>query len=273
MDLGARGLVQGVGLAAAPSAFLFLRFLAALIFAAILFPKAFRHLSGRTVGGGVLLSLPFYAGFILQVTGLRETSSTVSAFLTSLMVVFTPLLGRLFFRERLSWSLLVGAGISLGGILLLTNPSGGLHWGEMITLASALAFALQIQMTNVITRKHHPEAITLVMFACATLFSGATLLVLRVPAADLARSVGAPHVVWTVLYTALFCSVIAIAVLNRCQREISATRAAVLYLLEPLFAGLFASLFVGEELTARTILGGGIIIMGNLICELVGRRR
>jgi drug/metabolite transporter (DMT)-like permease len=112
----------------------------------------------------------------------------------------------------------------------------------------------------------------LVMFACATLFSGATLLVLRVPAANLARAVGAPHVGWTALYTALFCSVIAIAVLNRCQREISATRAAVLYLLEPLFAALFARLFMGEELTARKLLGGGIILVGNLVCELIGRR-
>jgi drug/metabolite transporter (DMT)-like permease len=68
------------------------------------------------------------------------------------------------------------------------------------------------------------------------------------------------------------CSLVAITILNRFQRDIAPTRAAVLYTMEPVFAAVFAASFVGEEMTPRKLLGGAIIIGGNLVCELVRRR-
>src|SRR5688500_16861147 len=97
MEWGVKGIAARLGPAAAPSAFLFLRFFLALLVFAALFPRTVIRLVRGTLAGGALLSIPFYAGFILQISGLAETTSTVSAFITSLMVVATPLLGKLFF--------------------------------------------------------------------------------------------------------------------------------------------------------------------------------
>lgn len=271
MKWGTKGLAEFVG-KAAPSAFLFLRFLVALPMHAAVFPGSLRALTRRTCGAGLLLALPFYAGFILQTTGLEEINSSVSAFLTSLFVVLTPLLGRIFFGETLrAWTLLGGL-VSLGGVWILTNPAGGLGKGEILTLACAVAFALQIQLTNVITRKHPPEGITFVMFATAVVFSGATLLAYGVGPRDLLRGLGGRHVLWTVLYTAAFCSVAAMWALNRFQRDLPATRAAVLYMMEPVFAAVLAVLFDGELMTWRKLAGGAVIVGGNLVCELMGHR-
>jgi drug/metabolite transporter (DMT)-like permease len=272
MDWGTRGIALHVGAAAAPSAFLFFRFLAAFVVQAAIFPGAIRGLTRRTIAAGALLSLPFYAGFILQATGLGSTTSTVSAFLTSLFVVLTPLLGRLFFRERLAWSTLAGAALSLAGVYVLTDPGGGMGRGEVLTLACAVAFAFQIQMTNVITRSHSPEAISALQFAFAVLFSVVTMAAMGVAPGDLLRSLGERHVAWTVLYTAIACSVVAMGVLNRFQRDLPATRASVLYMMEPVFAALFAVVLTGESMTPRKILGGAVILGGNLLCELIGRR-
>jgi drug/metabolite transporter (DMT)-like permease len=90
--------------------------------------------------------------------------------------------------------------------------------------------------------------------------------------AALARAFGERHVTWTVVYNAVFCTVVAISILNRFQRDIAPTRAAVLYTLEPVFAACFAVAFVAEPMTLRKILGGAIIVGGNLVCELVGRQ-
>lgn len=271
MQWGTQGLAPAVG-KAAPSAFLFLRFLAAIPLHAALFPGALRGLTRRTAGAGFLLALPFYAGFILQTTGLESTSSSVSAFLTSLFVVLTPLLGRAFFGERLVPISLAGVAISLVGVWILTDPSGGLGKGEILTLACAAAFALQIQLTNVITRKHPPEGVTFVMFASGVVFSGVTLLASGVGPGDLLRGLGGRHVLWTVLYTAAFCSVAAMWALNRFQRDIPPTRAAVLYMMEPVFAAGFGALFVGERLTGRMWAGAAVIVLGNLLCEWLGHR-
>jgi len=272
MAWGIEGIARCVGTASAPSAYIFFRFLAAALLQAIVFHRALRGLPARTLRAGAILAVPFYAGFLLQAMGIDSQNSSVSAFLTSLFVVVTPLLGWLFFRERLAPITLVGAALSLVGVYVLSNPSVGLGRGEILTLLCAVAFAFQIQMTNVITRSHSPEAITFVQFACAVAFSGATLLAMGVRPGDLVRSLGERHVAWTVLYTAVACSVVAMGVLNRYQRDIPATRASVLYMMEPVFAALFALVFTGEAMTPRKIIGGAIIVGGNLLCELIGRK-
>jgi drug/metabolite transporter (DMT)-like permease len=61
-------------------------------------------------------------------------------------------------------------------------------------------------------------------------------------------------------------------VLNRFQRDISATRASVIYMIEPVIAALFAALVAGEAMTTRKVVGGAVILLGNLACELMGRR-
>ena len=269
---GTRGLALHVGAAAAPSAFLFLRFLASALLQAAIFPGVVKSLTGSAVRAGAILSIPFYAGFILQTTALASSTSTVVAFLTSLFVVITPLLGRLFFRERVSPTTLAGAALSLVGVYVMTDPSVGFGRGEVLSIACAVAFAFQIQMTNVITRSHSPEAISFVQFGCAMAFSGLTLVAMGVRPAQIAGSLGERRVAWTVLYTAAACSVVAMGVLNRYQRDISATRASVLYMMEPVFAALFALVFTGEGMTPRKIIGGAIILGGNLLCELIGRK-
>jgi drug/metabolite transporter (DMT)-like permease len=272
MAWGIEGIARRIGLAAAPSGYIFLRFLAALLVQGVVFHRALRSLTGRTIRGGAILAVPFYLGFILQAMGIDAQNSSVSAFLTSLFVVVTPILGWLFFRERLAPVTLLGAALSVVGVYVLSNPSGGLGRGEILTLLCAVAFAFQIQMTNVVTRSHSPEAITFVQFGCAVLFSAITMAAMGVRPVELARCLGERHVAWTVLYTAVACSVVAMGVLNRFQRDISATRASVLYMMEPVFAAVFALVFTGEAMTARKIIGGAIILGGNLLCEVIGRK-
>jgi len=272
MAWGIEGISRRLGPAAAPSVYIFLRFSAAFLLQSVVFHRALGALTGRTIRAGVVLAVPFYAGFILQAMGIDAQNSSVSAFLTSLFVVVTPVLGWLFFRERLAPLTLLGAALSLVGVYVLSDPSGGLGRGEILTLLCAVAFAFQIQMTNVITRSHSPEAISFVQFGSAVVFSGLTMLAMGVRPAELARCLGERHVAWTVLYTAVACSVVAMGVLNRYQRDISATRASVLYMMEPVFAAVFALIFTGEAMTTRKIIGGAIILGGNLLCEVIGRK-
>ncbi len=272
MAWGIEGIARRIGIAAAPSAYLFLRFLAAFVLQGLVFHRALRSLTLRTVGAGVILSIPVYAGFILQAMGIDSNNSSVSAFLTSLFVVVTPLLGWLFFRERLAPATLLGAALSLVGVYVLSNPSGGLGRGEILTLLCAVAFGFQIQLTNVITRSHSPEAISFVQFGGAVVYSGVTMLAMGVRPGELVGSLGERHVAWTVLYTAAACTVVALGVLNRYQRDIPATRASVLYMFEPVFAAVFALVFTGEAMTPRKLIGGAIILGGNLLCELIGRK-
>jgi drug/metabolite transporter (DMT)-like permease len=272
MKKGIAGMEPFVGAAAAPTAFLLFRFALAAGLYPLVFPRVLRGLDRRTIVDGLLLALPFYVGFILQVSGLPRTTATVSAFLTSLTVISTPVVGRLFFRETLHLRVLAGAALALAGVAVLTNPGGGgLGLGEVLTALSAIAFAFQVQGTNRVTRRSDPETVTFVMFLAAVVFSAATLLALGVSPGAFAASLGGTDVLWTGVLNAVLCSLVAITVMNRWQREISPTRAVVIYSLEPVFAALLAAAFGGESLTWRVWVGGAIILLGNWVCE--ARRR
>jgi drug/metabolite transporter (DMT)-like permease len=78
------------------------------------------------------------------------------------------------------------------------------------------------------------------------------------------------------VFLTVFSTVLAFHWMNVYQPRVPASRAALIYLLEPIFAALL-SLGVGyDQLSQRLIVGGGLIIGGNLIVELpswVGRWR
>jgi drug/metabolite transporter (DMT)-like permease len=268
MKLGEEGTASVTGPASSAAAFLFLRFAAAVLLFPLVFPRSLGRLDREAWKAGLLLSIPFFAGFMLQVIGLSLTSATVSAFLTSLTVLTTPLLGRLCFGERLTGGLWGAAGLAVAGIWVLTDPAGGgFGKGEVLTALSAVAWALQIQWTGTLTRKADPSAITFVQFAAMTVWSGIATAALGTGPATLAAALRAPHVAWTVLFTATVCSIAAISIMNRYQREIPATRAAILYSLEPVAAALCAAAFIGEALSPAKLAGGAIIVGANLLAQ------
>jgi drug/metabolite transporter (DMT)-like permease len=257
----------------ATPAFLFLRFVLATALLAAFVPASVRTLSWGAVRGGLILAVPFVAGFILQVEGLRRTTPAVSAFLTSLTVIATPAIGALFFRERFRALTVAGAAIAFAGVWVLADPGGGgLGTGEILTILGSVAWAAVIQLINVVTRRHPPEPVTLVQFAATAAAFGAWAVAGGVPWGTLVTACGDTRVALWVPFTALFCSVVAILILNRWQREVTPTRAAVIYTMEPVFAALFSWLLIAEPMTGRKLIGGAIIVAGNLVCEVVGAR-
>ncbi|MHC4608570.1 MAG: DMT family transporter, partial [Planctomycetota bacterium] len=257
--------------------FLALRFTTATLLMALVMPKCLKALDRRTVRDGIVMSIPFALGFATQLSGLRTTTPTLSAFITNLSVVLTPMLGVLFFREKVGRALLLGVVLSLAGLAILTDPfGGGIGPGEALTLACALLFSVYVHLIDIFTKRSSPQGLTFVVFVCTSLFMWATLAVMpdgRVLLAQLPAHLRNIDVVWPALYNAVFASVIAINLLHHFQRKVTPTRAAVIYVSEPVFAAVFAAVIVDEHMTAAKIAGGAVIVLGNLVCEAVGRAR
>jgi drug/metabolite transporter (DMT)-like permease len=76
---------------------------------------------------------------------------------------------------------------------------------------------------------------------------------------------------WTVwgalLVTGIFASAFAFLVQTWAQRELSATRTALVFAAEPVFAGLFGFLLAGDRLGALGWAGCGLILAGIVVSE------
>lgn len=101
---------------------------------------------------GVILGVLFAAGQLLQAIGLGTTQAAMNGFITSLYVVFTPLLAAVIFRKKVStaiWGAVALATVGMGVLALDPSTLGsGFGIGQLLTLASAVAYAGHIVATG-----------------------------------------------------------------------------------------------------------------------------
>ena len=217
-------------------------------------PHEWRH--GLAAGGALLV------GYVLQTVGLQYTSPSTSAFITYLLVVFVPLISFVVLRRRPHPLTLVGLVLAVAGLVLLTGGADmAIGRGEVLTLGCAVAFAAHIVLLGETAGRHDPVRLTCIQVttvgvAClvASLVGGG----LRMPA----TAVGAAA------FTGVFATALAFFAMVWAQRVVRPSRAALILLLEPVFAALLAWL-TGEGLTASALAGGVLILAAVVVAEVV----
>jgi drug/metabolite transporter (DMT)-like permease len=241
-------------------AFLAVRFAIASV---TLAPFAGARLRGLGRGGaraGVVLGLLLAAGYGLQTAGLDRTTVSAAGFVTGLYVVLTPVLGLVLFRLRTGRAVWIGVALATGGLAMLSGVEAGSSSGDLLVLGGAAAFALQIVLMERWAPRYDVLALTLVeMLAAFVAF-------LALAARDLPRPEG-----WTVwgalLVTGVFASALAFLIQTWAQQRTSATRVAVIWAMEPVFAGLFGYLLAGDRLGWLGWTGCAVILGGIGIAE------
>ena len=245
----------------------FLAFLAVryLIATASLTPVAAVRLRGLGREGlvaGSILGALIALGIGLQTAGLERTTVTNTGFITGLYVLFTPLLALALFRTPIPRELWLAVGLAIIGLGLLSGVPAGSASGDLLVLAGALAQAFQIVMVERYANRFDAFALTWVEVASAAV----VFLAIATATGDLS----VPHgsTVWAaLLVTGLFAVAFAYLVQIWAQRRVSATRIAVIFSLETVFAGLFGYLLAGDRLGVVGWIGCGVIFAGILIAE------
>jgi drug/metabolite transporter (DMT)-like permease len=213
------------------------------------------------VAGGVLGAL-IALGIGLQTAGLERTTVTNAGFITGLYVLFTPLLALAIFRTPIPRELWGAVVLALFGLALLSGVPQGSAAGDLLVLVSAAAQALQIVMVERYANRFDAFALTFVEVAVACLVFGAIALALG----DLSMPHGST--VWAaLLVTGLFAVAFAYLVQVWAQRRVSATRIAVIFSLETVFAGLAGYLFAEDRIGLVGLVGCTAILAGILVAE------
>lgn len=248
---------------ATPLAFAALRF---AIGAAVLAP--FAHLSRRfsagELGAGLLLAALLGLGFLAQTTGLVWTTPSRSAFIVAISSVLAPAIAAVTLRERPGWPLVLAVLLAALGTYWLTAPeSGGLNRGDVLTLGTALLFGFQIVATTWFSRRYDPLRLVWLQIAGTALLGTAGALLLEQPSIHWTDAF-----IWSLAYTAIGPTVVALLLQMLSQRHMSSARAALLFCFETLFAATCSWIVMGERLSAEQWLGGGLILGGMVLAEL-----
>lgn len=284
MKTGLEGLhhaAPGAGVVAIGAFFLLVRFLMAAALMPPLIPNSLRRLNRAAWKWGFWLSVPFAGGFLLQIVGLtqKDLPPSQSAFLTSLFVVATPILGAALTRRLPPGGVIVGVPLALIGAAFIQGPpEGGLSLGAWLTIGCAVVFGAHILVTDVATRRSDPMAVTFTMLVFSAGWMALALLLAPGGAAMLRPDAlvavfGNFEFLHTVILCAVLATVIAVSVLNRWQKELHPSRAAIIYTAEPVFATLISlALSDREQVTPWLFFGAGMILSANLAAEFLRKR-
>jgi drug/metabolite transporter (DMT)-like permease len=247
-----------------PADFLAIRFALAAAVMAVLFHRQIRTLDRCQVRLGVTLGVLYGIAQVLQTTGLQSTSASISGFLTGTYVVLTPLLGATILREHLGPATWLAVALAMAGIAVLSLRGVAIGVGESLTLASAVLYAGHIIALG---RWSTPSA----AIGLATVQAVVIAAVASIAATPGGLATPADGGQWaSLLYMALVAGAIALWAQTWAQAHLTATRAAIVMALEPVFAALFAVLLGGEALTGRMLLGGALVVAAMYLVELRG---
>jgi drug/metabolite transporter (DMT)-like permease len=251
----------------------------AMLLLALWQPRSFTAPTRREHAIGALLGCTFFVGFSLQIWGLAWTTPALSAFFTSLCSAWVPLLGWVFLGLPVACWTLLGLIVALGGTAILVEGGWTVGFGEELTFVAAMLFAVQILLLDRLGRRVRSAHLTASFLGVAGLLGGVGALVMAATGPGIAAwfdwmlgLLRQPAVLANLACLSLL-PTLSFHWMNTYQPQVPANRAALIYLLEPVFAAAVSVGWQYEPMTAHLLLGGVLILCGNLLVELPGWMR
>ncbi len=253
--------------------FLAIRFTLAAVLMAAMRPGVLKRIDREELFAGMRLAFFMFVGYGFQTTGLRYTTASNSGFVTGSSVVLVPLLLGVFWGRRLTKWIYSGAFAALIGLYFLTVPVEGLqflNYGDVLTFVAAIFYGVHIILVGEYMQDHSVSALSLIQVA------GCGLMAWVLTGAGAAIRWQPVHFAWrwelltAILVCAVFATAVAFTIQLWAQQYTSASHAAILFALEPVFAVITSYLVLRERLSARAMKGAGLVVAGIVIAELLG---
>ncbi|MGO4328896.1 DMT family transporter [Cupriavidus sp. 2TAF22] len=220
------------------------------------------------LGSGVLL----LGIFLCETFGVLLTHAANAAFLISLCVVLTPLAEWLLLKRRparIEWA---AVALSLAGAWLLAGDGAvAFNPGDALILAAAALRAVIVCVTKRVLRATPLPALTVTAVQAGVVAGGSALaaLVLMPAHWQPLPSLAGHAPFWaSVLYLVLACTLFAFFAQNYAIKRSNPTRVALLMGSEPAFGAVFATIWLGERITATAWIGGGLIVAASLLATV-----
>ncbi|MFA5518014.1 MAG: DMT family transporter [Spirochaetota bacterium] len=247
-----------------PFNFLMFRFVIAFVILVIIFYKRIFAARRETYIAGFIVGIFLFLAYILQTLGLKYTTASNAGFITGFSVVLVPVFSSAILKSIPSGESIIGVILAVAGLFLLSyNDTVPFNRGDILVVFCAVFVAFHILSVGYYTKRTDSIVLAVIQVGVVALFSIAGAFVFEKP------EIPTSSIVWkAIIITALFATVGAYLVQNIMQRFTSATRTALIFTGEPVFAGIFGYLLLGETLGRMAGLGCVLILSGMIISEL-----
>ncbi|WP_337872766.1 DMT family transporter [Ignavibacterium sp.] len=266
-----------------PLLFLGIRF---FIAAMLLYPfihYTLKKMDKNTFIAGSVLGIFYFLGFATQTVGLNFTTATKSGFITGTFVVIIPILQTIIERKKPKWYNIVSIVFVMIGLVFLSSRGDNLfqfinelgsdfNIGDFLTLLCAILFAFQVVYVDVFTKKYDYMPMVFIQLVITGLGGFLGSVILSGVGLEIIKFTLNTNVVFAIVYTSVFASIIATILQLKFQKVVTPTKAGIIYSFEPIMAALLAFFILGEKISKFGMFGGVFILIGLLLSEILENR-
>ena len=240
-----------------------LRCTIAFIVAGLIFYKKIININIQTLLYAAIQGFLLFIVFVLSLFGLETTSASNAGFILSLSVVLVPIFVSFIERKLPSRAVMLAIVWTLLGIIILTmKDSLTFQKGDILVAIAALAYSIYLILNSKFTKSVESISYGVYQLGFTALFGIILTFIFETP------TLPSTNTSWiAILGLGLICTAFCFITQSVVQQYTSPTHTGLIFSLEPVFAAIFAMIFLGELLTTQLIIGGCFILFGNLVAQ------
>lgn len=206
---------------------------------------------------GGLLGVFLFVSYFFQTYGLKYTTASKNAFITTLYVILVPFLHWFFNRKKPSRNNVAAAVLAVFGLALLSLEGDlSVNLGDILTFICGFFYAIHIVFIDRYTEEHDPVGLTVTQMIVAAALSWIVAPLLEgsmdFGVIDKAMMAG-------LLYLGIFSTMIGFLLQNVGQKHLSPNTSSILLSFESVFGLFFSVLFLKDPVTPK--LAAGCVLM------------
>lgn len=246
-----------------PFSFIFIRFLFSLIFIIPLIYFFKVKITKKIFFKGLILGFFLFFAYFFQTIGLKYTTPSNSAFITSISIIITPFFNFLITKSKIKIQTYFAIIISLIGLFFLFGGNfQKINIGDILTLFCAIFWALHISFIGHFSLNSDSLASLFVQIWIVFLLSSISILltnktILPIPKNSL---LGA-------FIVAIFATIIPFYIQIKYQTRKNTIKTAFIFATEPIFANILELIFLGSIYTIINYFGMILIFFSSLISQ------
>ena len=245
--------------------FLFMRFaLAGMLLIFINAPKL-KAIDKGVFTDGMMLGIALFLAYAFQTFALTVTSASITAFITGLFVVFVPVLSSIFLKKLPRQEAMIGVVFATIGLAFITlQGKFFVSFGEFLAFVCAFFIAIHIILTDKLSRRNDFGLLTMVQVNMVALFSLIFSLFLDPCVIPIHFN---NQLIFSLIINSVFATVVAFVIQTSMQKHTTPTKAAIIFIMEPVSSAFFSYWIGGELLTAKQYVGTSFILLAMVFTE------
>ena len=245
--------------------FLFMRFaLAGMLLIFINAPKL-KAIDKGVLTDGIMLGIALFLAYAFQTFALTVTSASITAFITGLFVVFVPVLSSIFLKKLPRQEAMIGVVFATIGLAFITlQGKFFVSFGEFLAFVCAFFIAIHIILTDKLSRRNDFGLLTMVQVNMVALFS--LIFSLFLDPCVIPRHFN-NQLIFSLIINSVFATVVAFVIQTSMQKHTTPTKAAIIFIMEPVSSAFFSYWIGGELLTAKQYVGTSFILLAMVFTE------